>query len=330
MKSISYLLVNLIAFGAFCLEAAAGSLEYWKFNVRQSRLEIVTDGGVRPQVRLLANPTRLSVDLPGIKVGETRIQKDISSYVREVRAGQVNSGTARIVIELDDAYNMRPWEVKVRSLAPNRWFVQLPKFQPPAVYSLPGNRSVAVSVPPPKPYPKTRYVVAVDAGHGGQDPGAIGIGGLREKEVVLSISLKLAQRLQQQGVGVVMTRSSDRFISLQGRVDLAERANARAFVSIHGNSIAGNSGVNGLETYHYATGYSLAQSIHRSILRRIQMRDRGIRRARFYVLRKTSMPAVLVEVGFVTGSEDGRNLARDSHRQRLAEAIAEGIIQYLR
>jgi N-acetylmuramoyl-L-alanine amidase len=330
MKPISYLLVNLIAWSAFSLEAAAGSLEFWKFNVQQNRLEIITDEGVRPEVQLLANPTRLSVDLPGIKVSATSAQKAVSSYVREVRVGQVNDQAARIVVELEGAYSMRPWEVKVRGLAPNRWFVQLPKFQPLSVYSPPANHSVAIAVPPAKPNPRTRYIVVIDPGHGGEDPGAIGIGGLQEKKVVLSVSLKLARRLQQQGVGVVMTRTNDRFISLKGRVALAEKVKANAFVSIHGNSLPQRSAVNGLETYHYGAGYPLAQSIHRSLLRRIQIRDRGIRRARFYVLRKTSMPAVLVEVGFVTGTKDSRNLVRANYRQRLADAIAEGIVQYLR
>jgi N-acetylmuramoyl-L-alanine amidase len=154
---------------------------------------------------------------------------------------------------------------------------------------------------------------------------------LQEKQVVLPIALAVAKRLKAQGIRVVMTRSGDRFISLKGRVALAERVNARIFVSIHANAVGGqNSGVNGLETYYYATGNRLAQSIHRSILRRFNIVDRGTRRARFYVLRKTSMPSALVEVGFVTGSQDGTNLARASYRQRMAEAIADGIIQYLR
>jgi N-acetylmuramoyl-L-alanine amidase len=206
----------------------------------------------------------------------------------------------------------------------------LPKFQPLSVYSPPANQPVTIAVPPAKPYPKTRYVVVIDPGHGGKDPGAIGIGGLQEKKVVLSISLKLAKRLKQQGMRVVMTRTNDRFISLKGRVALAKKVNANAFVSIHGNSLPQNSGVSGLETYHYGRGYRLAQSIHRSILRRIQIRDRRIRRARFYVLRKTSMPAVLVEVGFVTSTRDSRKLTSASYRQRMADAIADGIIQYLR
>ena len=330
MKLIRYMVTSLIGFPLLCTAAIADSLEYWKFNVQQSRLEIITDGDLRPTAQLLPNPTRLVIDLPGIKLKGPTINQAVSSFVREVRLGQLNPQTARIVVELEKPYSMRPWEVRIRGLAPNRWFVQLPKFQPLAVYT-PPNRGVAIAVPPPKPHPKRRYRVVIDPGHGGRDPGAIGLGGLQEKRVVLSISLEVAKRLQKQGMTVTVTRSGDRFVSLKSRVALAEKAQANAFVSIHANAISRNqTAVNGLETYYYSTGYRLARSIHRSILSRLKVRDRGTKRARFYVLRKTSMPAVLVEVGFVTGSIDSRNLASTSYRQRMAEAIANGIILYFR
>jgi N-acetylmuramoyl-L-alanine amidase len=217
----------------------------------------------------------------------------------------------------------------VRGLAPNRWFAQLPKLLSTAEYQLPHD-PVEITVPPPQALPKQRFRVVIDPGHGGRDPGAIGLRGIQEKDIVLAISQGVARELERQGIGVVMTRSRDEFISLQGRVRKAEAVNATIFVSIHANSIGlGRPGVNGLETYHYATGLPLARSIHRSILRRLNVKDRGVRRARFYVLRKTSMPATLVEVGFVTGAQDSRQLASPSYRQRMAEAIAAGIIAYL-
>ena len=321
---------SLLAFQIFCETAVAATLDYWKFNPEQSRLEIITEKAVRPQVQLIRNPTRLVIDLPGISSGKPLTSKAVSSFVREVRVGQFTPQTTRIVVELNEQYSMRPWEVHVRGLAPHRWFVQLPKFLLTSSYSLPSD-SVAVSVPAAKPYPTTGIIMLVDPGHGGRDPGAIGIGGLREKDVVLSISLEVARILERQGMKVFLTRSSDRFISLSGRVALAENTNADAFVSIHANSVGlGRSAVNGLETYYYSEGYRLAQTIHRSILSRINIRDRGVRRARFYVLRKSSMPAALVEVGFVTGGIDSRNLANASYRKRMAEAIAAGIVQYFR
>lgn len=186
-------------------------------------------------------------------------------------------------------------------------------------------------VTPRKPIVKGKLVVVIDPGHGGKDSGAVGIGGLQEKNVILPIGQRIAEILEQNGVQVVMTRNADFFVTLPGRVALAERVNADVFVSIHANS-AGMSRpeVNGLETYYYYdNSVRLAQLVHNQILRRINIKDRKVRKARFYVVRKTSMPAILVETGFVTGREDAANLRTSSHQNQMAEAIAQGILQYL-
>lgn len=127
-----------------------------------------------------------------------------------------------------------------------------------------------------------------------------------------------------------MTRTDDREIELEPRVQLAERVNASLFVSIHANAInMSRPDVNGIETYYYSRGWRLAYTIHNSILQATGARDRGVRQARFYVLRETSMPAVLVETGFVTGAEDAPQLANPAYRKVMAEAIARGILQYI-
>lgn len=175
-----------------------------------------------------------------------------------------------------------------------------------------------------------RVVVAIDPGHGGRDPGAVGIGGLREKDVVMPISQEVARHLEERGVDAVLTRTTDWEVDLQPRVDVAERVDATVFVSIHANAIdMTRPDVNGIETYYYQTGSGLARSIQDSLLRATGGPDRGVKQARFYVLRKSSMPAVLVEVGFVTGAEDAPKLADPAYRSLLAEAIASGILEYL-
>ena len=175
-----------------------------------------------------------------------------------------------------------------------------------------------------------RRVVVIDAGHGGRDPGAVGIGGLQEKDVVMDISNQVARLLEQNGVQVVMTRQDDREIDLAPRVQLANRVNADIFVSIHANAIdMSRPEVNGIETYYYSSGLRLAQTIHNTMLQGTGARDRRVRQARFYVLRHTSMPAVLLEVGFVTGAEDAPRLANASYRTQLAQSIVQGILQYL-
>jgi N-acetylmuramoyl-L-alanine amidase len=204
--------------------------------------------------------------------------------------------------------------------------------------TLPPRESIPVPPPSPSPtsptsfptVPNSRIVVMVDPGHGGKDPGAVGIGGLREKDVILPIAQEVAALLEKQGVQAVLTRNSDYFVDLAPRVTMAERVNANLFVSIHANAISlSRPDVNGLETYYFSSGQRLAQTIHNNILQTVPVQNRGVRRARFYVLRKTSMPAVLVEVGFVTGRDDSAKLNNSTHRSQLAQAIARGILQYI-
>ncbi len=174
-------------------------------------------------------------------------------------------------------------------------------------------------------------LVMIDPGHGGRDPGAVGRNRLFEKDINMSIAQRLQQTLQRRGYNAALTRTRDVELDLQPRVDIAERANASVFVSIHANAISLNRpDVNGLETYYHSSGRGLARSIHSSVLRNTDLRDRGVRQARFYVLRNTSMPAVLVETGFVTGREDAERFQSTAAREQIADAIAEGIISYLR
>jgi N-acetylmuramoyl-L-alanine amidase len=183
-----------------------------------------------------------------------------------------------------------------------------------------------------KPIPKGRAVIVIDPGHGGGDPGALGIGGLQEKQVVFAISRQVVSLLEQQGIQALLTRQDDREIDLEPRVQIAERANANVFVSIHANSInLSRPDINGLETYYYSDeGRRLAQTIHSSLLQDSSIPDRGVRKANFYVIKQTPMPATLVEVGFVTGREDAARLANPASQTRIAQAIARGIMQYVR
>ncbi|MEM9922392.1 MAG: N-acetylmuramoyl-L-alanine amidase [Cyanobacteria bacterium P01_D01_bin.50] len=224
---------------------------------------------------------------------------------------------------------------RTRRVTPPTGSVGLPPIARPIPQ--PGRRPI-MNLPPstsrrtiPSRIPNGRVVVMIDPGHGGKDPGAIGIGGLQEKDVILPISLRVAQILEQNGVQAILTRNSDYFVSLKGRVDMAERANANLFVSIHANSVGlSRPDVSGLEVYYYNSGYNLAQDVRRSVLSSVNVRDRRVRKARFYVLRKSSMPAILVETGYVTGREDAAKLASPQYRDRMAQGIANGILNYIR
>jgi N-acetylmuramoyl-L-alanine amidase len=190
----------------------------------------------------------------------------------------------------------------------------------------------AASSQPPSQQPRAsngRIIVVIDPGHGGKDSGAIGIGGLQEKNVILPIGQQVAAILEKYGVQAVLTRTSDYFVDLAPRVTMTQRLNADLFVSIHANSIDNRPDVNGLEVYYYDSGLGLAQTIQKNILHNIDEHNRGVRRARFYVLRNNSLPAVLVETGFVTGAEDAPRLASPAYQHQMAVAIAQGILQYI-
>ena len=200
---------------------------------------------------------------------------------------------------------------------------------PPGFAKAPKDRVFQRDIPPVLPSDRPRIVI--DPGHGGHDPGTIGIGGVREKDIILPISLDVAEILRKQDIEVILTRDSDNFISLQGRTDMANDLDADLFVSIHANAInLSRPDVNGLETYYYKSGRRLAEVIHWSILNGVKIDNRNIRRARFYVLRHSTMPAVLVEVGFLTGAVDSSNLKNSNYRRQMAEAIARGIVEYIK
>ena len=178
-----------------------------------------------------------------------------------------------------------------------------------------------------------RQLVVVDAGHGGDDVGATR-NGIYEKDIVLAMSMQLGRILQQMGYSVIYTRTEDIELDLEPRVEIAENAKASAFVSVHVNSLdAKASQVNGVETYHApgaSLGKNLAEFVHEEILASTSANDRGVRSARFHVILKTSMPAVLVETGFITNPSESAKLVDSAYQLRMAEAIARGVDRFLK
>jgi N-acetylmuramoyl-L-alanine amidase len=178
-------------------------------------------------------------------------------------------------------------------------------------------------------------LVMIDPGHGGKDPGAIGYDNLREVDVILPISLKVAEVLRQRGVAVQLTRDADYFVGLDERVIMSRQAGATIFVSIHANAIENRPDVQGLEVYHYRRGEVLANTVHRQVLAALAqesptpLADRGVRLARFLVLRKSEIPAILIETGYLTSPTESPMLATPAYRDKMAVAIANGIVEYL-
>lgn len=520
---LNQVLAGVIGACLMGMPAKASRLQDWQFDVSQNRLTFTTEGDVQPQAQLLHHPTRLVVDLPGVVVDQPIANQLVGGAVKEVRVGQYDAETTRLVIELNPDYEITPDQIRLWGITPHQWVVQLPdmaggiavttsplppalktaqpadpppkpspvrlpEFLPPSAQFVPAHKqttayaaaatqlqsilttdngffiqtggtppqvqvyrvrdrtqarqvvldvvnaqigaalasqvlpsqrfgvrtwSIAqfntsppavritltlednapdwqvapiqqggivllpvgspsnftipqtpivqpVSTPPPttRPtpaqppvaqpvaqisrvatpammtpaVPQGQFVVVLDPGHGGRDSGAVGIGGLQEKQVVTAITQQVAAILGSQGVSVVLTRQGDQTVDLQPRVDMAERANATVFVSIHANAISmDRPEVNGFETYyHSAIGERLARVLHNRVMGTLAMNDRGVRQANFYVIRRTSMPAVLVETGFVTGAVDAPRLRDPNWQAQMAQAIAAGILDYLR
>ncbi|MBV5260381.1 N-acetylmuramoyl-L-alanine amidase [Synechococcus moorigangaii CMS01] len=252
------------------------------------------------------------------------------SPISRIAIRQENANTVLVQIEPANGVtvgNLNQPNAQFLALDLNRPQAASPLFVPPATNAPPAQAQNPV--PSFRP-PRSNIVVTIDPGHGGRDPGAVGIGGLQEKNAVLPISQEVARILQQNGIGVRMTRNTDVFVSLEDRARQANAANADLFVSIHANAISmSRPDINGFEVFYFQSGRGLAESIHRNVMRRISIRDRGVKTARFYVLRNTSMPSALVETGFVTGREDAPRLNDPAFRSQMAQAIAAGILEYI-
>jgi N-acetylmuramoyl-L-alanine amidase len=187
-----------------------------------------------------------------------------------------------------------------------------------------------VAVPPT--HRTTRALVVVDAGHGGHDPGALSAGGVHEKDINLQVAGRVAGILQQRGAGVVMTRQDDRFIELEERANIANRRNADLFVSIHSDSNPDHS----RQGYTVYVARSASQDAYRAAgeinqaLGAAGCESHGIREADYKVLVNTSGPAVLVEIGYLSNTQDCARLRSGPYQDRLAQAIANGILAYIR
>jgi N-acetylmuramoyl-L-alanine amidase len=169
--------------------------------------------------------------------------------------------------------------------------------------------------------------VIIDPGHGGHDKGGR-YGQVYEKHLALDTSVRLEQFLKSKGIRTVMTRRSDVFISLPGRVAMANKYDQAIFVSVHYNFTT-KSDVSGLETfYNSPKSRGLASYVNEGINSKVRAINRGVKYARFYVIRNTKCPSILVECGFVSNKAERERMKQSWFRQALAEGIGKGILRY--
>ncbi len=330
-----------------------------------TRVVIELSREVDYEVNQLAQPPRLYVDIDGVwldgPLAAVR-ERGGATPVRRVRGGQNTLTRARVVLELDGpergyrVFHLRdPFRIvadiyRQGASAPPR------REKPPGVDAF-----------------DTRPVqrIVVDAGHGGKDPGALGVDRLREKDVVLRISRELAAQLRRDGFEAVLTRDRDEFLTLQQRTQRANQLDADLFISVHANA-SPNRRTSGVETYLLDTRYDrqtarvaarengtsvgelselqkilaslrlgynerfaarVAGSVHDALVSGLRKRygsveDLGVKRGPFLVLFQADMPAILVEVGFVSNRAEGKRLASRDFARTAAHSIARGVRAY--
>lgn len=182
-----------------------------------------------------------------------------------------------------------------------------------------------------RPVSPEKYLIALDAGHGGSASGAY-YENTAEKDLNLAMIQKLDEILRGLGYRTLLTRAGDVYVGLKERSDLANAAQADIFVSIHCNATEHSPDFQGLYVYHYpgsAAGESLARAIQTPACAFTGAVDRGINSANFSVVRESNMPAVLVETGFMTCHQELERLKNEAYQSRMAQGIAQGIVGYL-
>ena len=176
-------------------------------------------------------------------------------------------------------------------------------------------------------------IIVIDPGHGGKDPGTV-YGSYSEKAITLKVGTLVKQKLEAAGAKVFMTRTGDTYPTLQDRVDFTDANYGEIFVSIHVNSAA-STAAQGTETYYavttgdmYQEDIDLATFVNNQIVTNLNMKNRGVKEQQYYVIRNQLIPAILVELGFLTNDSDRNKMTNDRYVELYAESIYKGILQY--
>lgn len=170
-------------------------------------------------------------------------------------------------------------------------------------------------------------LVIIDAGHGGQDIGGH-FGKVYEKHLALDTAMRVEYYLQQKGYQTLMIRTDDTFVSLSHRASIANHYQDAIFISVHYNS-TWKSQVEGIETfYHSSSGKALASACHAGMKNQIYPVDRGVKHARYYVLRHCKHPAILVEGGFLSHPGEREKVKKGTYRDGIARGIVDGVVRF--
>ncbi|WP_449240623.1 N-acetylmuramoyl-L-alanine amidase [Desulfoscipio gibsoniae] len=309
-----------------------------EINTESNDLELlleldVEDGDNR--IFKLGNPDRLVIDLPNTTNQADELIRLEDKLLSSIRTGQLDNTTTRVVLDLTGVVDYQAEEnndsLIIRLEYPGQ---SSSDATDPAEPTGPDDATTPTETNDPADQPQAPELddklIILDAGHGGKDVGAVGYSGKYEKDLVFDITNQLKTALENEGYTVILTRSDDSFVSLEERVDIADRTNAFAFISIHANSAA-NSSVEGLEVFkYYGSDPKLAQDMLDSILMQTGQVNRKVKEAGFYVIKNTLMPAILIETGFISNPKEEDFLWDPENQKDIVRGIVEGIIKYQR
>lgn len=177
--------------------------------------------------------------------------------------------------------------------------------------------------------PLSGYHITIDPGHGGNDPGAIGVGHAKEKKLTLATAKEVSEKLRDEGATVTLTRSDDTYIPLKKRVQISNAHKTDAFISLHYNAYP-KPAVNGISTFYKpdADNKELAMSIQKSLMESVKTNNRGAKEADYFVLRENRDTAALVELGFITNSKELKKIKSAEYQEKVANGITDGLKSY--
>ncbi len=177
-------------------------------------------------------------------------------------------------------------------------------------------------------------LIVIDPGHGGSDQGAK-VGSVIEKKIAMQTAIYLKRYLTQKGLRVVLTRSGDETISLDKRAAIANKTKCHLYISLHFNAHH-NKSVNGIEVFYYNRGVKwrkdrskkVADKVLQEVIKSTKALSRGVKHGNYHVIRETKMPAILVEGGFITNTEERQKIQRPEHLKKLANSIGKAVHRY--
>jgi len=176
------------------------------------------------------------------------------------------------------------------------------------------------------------FTVAIDAGHGGRDPGAIGPNELLEKDVTLSIAKRIAATLEEDGFNAILTRSVDEFVSLEDRIELAKKSQADILISIHTNN-SKNTEKGGIATYYNEHNNSrvlvLDSLFHVEAKQLTSITDLGGKDANFYIIKNSICPAIDIEVGYISNPSESKLISNAAFQNEVSEVIKNCVRKYV-